>query len=176
MSEWCDTHAKKSKNKGYCIRCYAHLFPNEKSSTRYRTKEKAVAEYIQNRFENMNWIFDKTACGCSKRRPDILVDMFTHVIIIEVDENKHEGYTCESKRMCEISQDFAHRPIVFIRFNPDAYEDDNGIKVTSCWNDGVVKKNKKNEWNLRLKTLENKVSEHISCIPYKTITIEHLFY
>ena len=29
--------------------------------------------------------------------------------------------SCENKRIMEISQDLGHRPIVFIRFNPDEY-------------------------------------------------------
>jgi hypothetical protein len=46
------------------------------------------------------------------------------IIIIEVDENGHnneEYCACENKRIMEISQDLSHKPIVFIRFNPDKY-------------------------------------------------------
>ena len=42
--------------------------------------------------------------GCSRRRPDILIDCASHVIAIEIDEYKHQQYdsTCESKRICQI--------------------------------------------------------------------------
>ena len=175
-SEWCDTYTKKSRNRGFCVRCFANLFPNETSSKRYRTKEKAVAEYVQKEFPERDWKFDAIAGGCSKRRPDIYVDLMTHVIIVEVDENKHQGYNCENKRMCEILEDFAHRPIVFVRFNPDGYKDDNGKAITSCWGDGVIKRNKKKEWDERLNILSNSIREYINNIPEKTLSVEHLFY
>jgi hypothetical protein len=33
----------------------------------------------------------------------------------------------------EISQDVGHRPLVFIRFNPDDYKKKDGKNVLSCW-------------------------------------------
>jgi hypothetical protein len=64
----------------------------------------------------------------------LLLDLGYQVIIIEVDENQHTEYdcSCENKRTMQLSQDLGHRPIVFIRFNPDDYEKD-GTSVTSCW-------------------------------------------
>ena len=47
---------------------------------------------------NLPHVFDKQILGgCSKRRPDNLIEMLTHVIIVEVDENCHINYntTCE---------------------------------------------------------------------------------
>lgn len=32
----------------------------------------------------------------------------------------------------ELSQDLGHRPIIFIRFNPDEYNNTDE-KITSCW-------------------------------------------
>ena len=50
-------------------------------------------------------------------------------------------------RIMELSQDVGHKPIIFIRFNPDEYTDENGDCVTSCWGVNklglcVVKKSK----------------------------------
>ena len=55
-------------------------------------------------------------------------------IIVEIDENQHIDYdcSCENKRMMELSQDVGHRPIIFIRFNPDDYMKGNK-KISSCW-------------------------------------------
>lgn len=161
------------------------MFPDKPVSRNYKTKEFAVVEYITSTFPNLNWIADKIINGgCSKRRPDLLLDLLYQVIIIEVDENQHIDYdcSCENKRIMELSQDLGHRPIIFIRFNPDDYEQD-GMTVSSCWGIDkkgicVVKKSKKNEWIKRLHVLE----EHIQYwtnpnnITNKTIEIIQLFY
>ncbi len=61
--------------------------------------------------------------GCSRRCPDLFLDMGSHIVIVEVDESKYDEYdcTCENRRLMEISQDLNHRHIVMIRFNPDGY-------------------------------------------------------
>ena len=46
------------------------------------------------------WVFDRQVQnGCSKKRPDVLLDVSTHHIIVEIDENRHINYdtTCENK-------------------------------------------------------------------------------
>jgi hypothetical protein len=60
----------------------------------------------------------------------------------------------------EISQDVGHRPIVFIRFNPDEYVNENNEIVKSCWkvnNKEItqIQQNKIKEWNNRLEKLKN---------------------
>jgi len=119
-----------------------------------------------------------------KRRPDLLLDLGYQVIIIEVDENQHTDYdcSCENKRTMELSQDLGHRPIVFIRFNPDDYEKD-GTSVNSCWRVNgkgicVVKKSKKTEWAERLKCLEEHVEYWINPENRTNKTVEtiQLFY
>jgi len=92
------------------------------------------------------------------------LDLGYQVLIIEIDENQHIDYdcSCENKRIMELSQDVGHRPIVFIRFNPDDYQKD-GKNITSCWGINkngicIVKPSKKNEWTQRLNTL----GEHIT--------------
>ena len=82
----------------------------------------------------------------------------------------------------ELSKDVNHRPIVFIRFNPDDYVK-NGINITSCWGNNkkgiaVIKKSKKDEWNQRLKSLENQIDYWINPLnnTNKTIEIIQLFY
>ncbi len=84
--------------------------------------------------------------------------MGSHIIRVEVDENAHTDYdcSCENKRLMELSQDLNHRPIVFIRFNPDDYIDENGKKIKSCWrinkHNGLIVIDQKriNEWNKRI--------------------------
>ena len=187
-SEWCYTTVTK-KYQGYCLYCYIHLFPDKKVSRNYKTKETAVVEFIKDKFSDYHWLVDKRIIdGCSKRRPDLFLDLGYQIIIVEVDEGGHPesnpNYetTCENKRIMEISQDVGHRPIIFIRFNPDGYKK-NGKKITSCWNlnkNGicVVKKSKINEWNERLSCLENTISYCINPENFtnKTVEIIKLFY
>jgi len=93
------------KYKGYCSRCYYYTFPNESHSRNYKTKELMVTDYIKESFEEVKMQFDKVIPnGCSNRRPDVLIDCGTHVIIVEIDENCHKSYesTCENKRICEL--------------------------------------------------------------------------
>lgn len=112
------------KYKDHCLRCFIFTFPNENISKNYKVKEQHVTDFIKETWNNLNFIFDKQINnGCSKRRPDAYLDLLTHIIIIECDENQHKIYEdiCDNKRTMEISNDFANRPIVFIRFNPDSY-------------------------------------------------------
>jgi len=183
-NEWCLTQVQK-KYDGYCLYCYMNLFPDKPVSRNYKTKEYAVVEFVKTKFPSLDWISDKRIFdGCSKRRPDLFLDLGYQIIIIEVDENQHTAYdcSCENKRIMELSQDVGHKPIVFIRFNPDDY-DDNEIRISSCWslnNKGicVVKKSKNNEWIQRLNTLKEQLNYWINPdnITNKTIEIIQLFY
>ena len=69
--------------------------------------------------------------GCSKKRPDSICDYGDQLIIIEIDENQYGSYDpgCENKRIMQLSQDVAHRPLVVIRFNPDRYNLARGSKT-----------------------------------------------
>jgi hypothetical protein len=183
-SEWCSTQVAE-KYDGYCLFCYMHLFPDKPVSRNYKTKEYSVVEFVKSKFPDFQWIADKTITGgCSRRRPDLLLDLLYQIIIVEVDENQHTNYdcSCENKRIMELSQDLGHRPIVFIRFNPDDY-DKNGTNVTSCWGTDkkgicVVKKSKTNEWSERLNVLAEQINYWINPtnVTNKTIETIHLFY
>lgn len=80
----------------------------------------------------------------------------------------------------ELSRDLQHRPIVFIRFNPDAYNQD-GILVKSCWQLnklGIMQiiKSKQKEWEERIETLKQQIQYWIENPTEKTIEIIELFY
>lgn len=81
----------------------------------------------------------------------------------------------------ELSQDVGHRPIVFIRFNPDSYFDENGEKILSCWSinkHGIchIPKNRELEWNKRINILLEQIQYWIDNQTTKTIEIIELFY
>ena len=182
-SPWCETIGNPKYN-GHCLTCFVHLFPNEPNVRNYKTKEKDVVDRITQTFTNFTWVADKKVQdGCSRRRPDLLLDMGSHIIIVEIDENKHTDYdcSCENKRLMELSQDLQHRPIVFIRFNPDDYTNQDGILVKSCWKLnklGVMQitKTKQKEWEERIETLKQQIQYWIDNSTEKTIEIIELFY
>lgn len=165
-SSWCSTQVNGSTHEGFCLRCFVHLFPDKPVSRNYKTKERLVVDFVLAAFPLATWVTDKrVAGGCSARRPDLLCDMGDQVIIVEVDENEHGSYdsTCENKRVMQLSQDVGHRPIVFIRFNPDGYVTSDGVKMSSCFGvDGRtgilrVKKPKADEWAGRLHALKSAI-------------------
>jgi hypothetical protein len=150
----------------------------------YKTKENEVVSRIKETFPDFEWKTDKKISeGCSKRRPDLLCDFGSHIVIIEVDENKHFEYdcSCENKRLMEISQDLGHRPIVFIRFNPDRYTNSEGEVIKSCWRINkwgimVINPKKESEWESRIEHLKEQINYWIDNPSEKTIEIIELFY
>lgn len=144
-----------------------------------------IKQFILKSFPDKTWICDKKIQeGCSRRRPDILLDLGYQVIIIEVDENQHIDYdtSCEKKRINEIYTDLGDRPIVFIRFNPDEYKIKNEQKL-SCWGINklgfyTIKKTYQKEWSNRLENLKNSITYWLNPknIVNDMVEIVYLFY
>jgi len=81
----------------------------------------------------------------------------------------------------ELSQDLQHRPIVFIRFNPDEYTDKYGNQIKSCWRinkSGTMSiiRTKLDEWNHRIECLNEQIQYWIDNPTEKTIETIQLFY
>ena len=133
-------------------------------------------------------ILDKIISGgCSKRRPDGLLDKLTYSIIIEIDEDQHIGYDanlndnepkCDNRRTMELFQDLGSRPIIFIRLNPDKYSI-NGKTNKGCFTNtksGELKLVKK-EFKIRFNKLQETLTSIIdSNVLDKDLTIIKLFY
>jgi len=183
LSEWCSTKVS-NKYDEYCFFCYINLFPDKPITRNYKTKEKTIVDSVIETFPQMTWYSDKKIVdGCSKKRPDLLLDLGNQVIIVEIDENQHNAYdcSCENKRLMMLSQDLGHRPIVFIRFNPDDYIDKTGVKISSCWKlqkTGILAINrlKTKEWANRLEVLKNQINYWLTNNTAKTVEIVHLYY
>ncbi len=178
----CDTCKITQMNQKYkpnCAACHFSLHPNDPRIRNYKTKEQAYMSGLLKKFSQFK--LDKTINGgCSKRRPDGFLDLLTHIIIIEIDENEHKSYddTCNNRRTMELSQDVDHRPIVFIRLNPDGYTlNDKRMKgsFSLTKKTGELKVSKK-EFNKRLNSLIESVDHHMIHIPDKTILIEYLYF
>jgi len=176
----CGTRSSK-KYDDYCLRCYIYTFPDKPISKNYKTKEFEVIQYIKEKFSEYNWISDKIISGgCSRRRPDLLLELEEQIIIIEIDENQHSNYdcSCENKRIMELSQDVGHKSIIFIRFNPDEYYIQKK-KIKSCW--GLDSKGfsiiiKDIEWKERLDILSSNINYWITNNTDKTVEVIQLFY
>jgi hypothetical protein len=144
------------------------------SRPNHKKKERNVINNIKNAFPTFDWICDKCIIGgCSNRRPDLLLDLRSHIIIVEVDENKHSSYGCQKIRNEELSKDLQNRPIVFIRFNPDEYTNKDGILISSCWKKGVLQKEE--EWEERINILKQHIQYWIENTAEQNVEIK-LFY
>jgi len=184
ISEWCNTISTYNKHEGYCLFCYINLFPDKPVVRNYKTKETYIVNHVRKIFPNFTWITDRRVQdGCSRRRPDLLLDLGYQVLVIEIDENQHNNYdcSCENKRLMELSQDIGHRPLVFIRFNPDGYVNNNNNYIKSCWRSNqlgifIINKDSNKDWSNRLTVLENQIQYWIDNATNKTLEVVHLFY
>lgn len=171
----CGTRGYEKYNK-LCYKCFVMTYPDAKTSRNWKTKERAVKDFLISKWPDSIITHDK-AVDCFKFRPDFVIELGSHTIVVEVDEYQHKKYdtSCENKRLMSIFQGLGSRPMVMIRFNPDAYVDETGKRIKGCWQDsGLVIRG--NEWERRLRKLEKKIIEWWDCIPEKEVTIEHLFF
>ena len=182
-NNWCDTFIQNSKYEGYCAYCFINMFPDKPISRNYKTKERAVTDYILKEYPNYNWICDKRIQGgCYKRRPDLLLDLGFQLIIIEVDENQHTSYvcSCENRRLMEISNDVKYRKLIFIRFNPDSYKTRQNKTIKSCWKidkrSGIMTISSQTDWDNRLKVLQKTLEYWINNETNKILECIELFY
>lgn len=108
--------------QGYCLECFRIEYPNDELVRNYRVKEKTIISDIGCKYRDII---------CNKRigdngcilRPDGLIKLESHNIIIEIDEHQHKakGYTDEHGRILKIYNAFDCKPLVVIRFNPDGF-------------------------------------------------------
>ena len=185
-NDWCGAR-KQTKYQGFCYVCFVSNpeFKDHEIVRNYKNKERAVADFVNNLDEtnDLTWVHDKMIeGGCSKRRPDLLVDMGSHIVIVEVDEQQHADYdtTCDQVRNMNLWEDLQCRPIVFIRFNPDKYTKQE-ITVPSCWTLNkkglcVLKPSMRKEWTTRLLGLQESIIYWTKNVPSEMLTTRYLFY
>jgi hypothetical protein len=180
----CGTRVGK-RCKGYCLRCYVYLFPGEKVSHNYKIKEHHFIDYINAAGvlpDTAEVTFDKRLQGgCSARRPDIFVDVCTHTVHAENDEDQHpaSNYSCENKRLMELFRDSGHRPQIQLRFNPDSFTSADGRKHSSCFKyikHGVPVIRDQALWRARMETYIKRFVYHLTHVPDREVTVEHMFY
>ena len=69
---------------------------------------------------------------------------------------------------------------MFIRFNPDAYTDQHGKRVASCWAKNTkglmtIKPSKKVEWEARIDKLKQEIQNFIDNPPQKIVELSSFF-
>ena len=175
----CNLVRAHTKFNNMCSGCYYYMNPNSVLTRNHKSKENQIISDLNKELNNII-IQDKIISnGCSKRRPDGLIKLNDYNIIIEIDENQHNDYSCENKRLMEIFKDLGNSPLTMIRFNPDAYKLDNK-KIKSPFGitkiDGKLKIINKKEYKLRFNKLLDTINSNIKIIPNKEINVIHLFY
>jgi len=169
---------KKYRFRPYCFQCYCVLNPDADIPRKFMIKENYLRKELKEYFSDNELVFNKIIDdGCSQRRPDVRIELFSHSIIIENDEEQHKNTSCENKRTMELFAALGNRPLVMIRFNPDKYTK-HGVKIQGCFKDnktGSLSINKK-EWDKRISALMAEIDYHIYNIPEKEITIEYMYY
>jgi hypothetical protein len=74
-------------------------------------------------------------------------------------------------------QEALNRPVIFIRFNPDAYNKNKScFKLLKKLGFTTIPKDQEQEWKNRLQTLKTTILENINNITFEPITIIKLYY
>ena len=179
MCKYCTLTRSSQKFDGFCVYCFIHLFPDRPMSRNYKVREKHVFdEVIKLLPQDIIVTRDKTVGGCSRRRPDLMIDLGTHWICAENDENCHKNYdtTCEIARINELYSDMADRPIILIRFNCDKYSKGKSLFKKDSRTDIDIIANQK-EFKERIKVFVNCIQKYLkSESPKDPLTIEYLYY
>jgi Holliday junction resolvase len=148
--------------KGLCNYC-------RPATIQAHNKELAIKALLEAQLGHIDFVHDRVTeaileCACRKYRPDFWAELPTFVLVIEVDEHQHEQYepSCELRRLVELLVACMGKPLVVIRYNPDAYMIQGETQRTST---------KKRQAALidRIQKYENNYLD-------KILTVEYMFY
>ena len=161
-SEWCESNAYyKNEEDGnyYCLDCLLSIKPDDPRLKTCVRKEfyvlaelerklpwlqessvkvvwdSGIAAATDDLISDENFVLQYKPGACSGKRPDLLCDFGGFILVIEIDENQHlrNCVSSEKQKMNEIWEQLGNKPIAFIRFNPDEYIDDDGVKHASTF-------------------------------------------
>lgn len=170
----CNITTENRNYKPYCSSCYYNLNPEEERSINFKTKELAFTQQLY-----PDLILDRVIQGgASRYRPDALLRLPTHCIIIEIDECQHLAYcnNAESMRLAAIQRDLNNVPLIVIRLNPDGYSD--GVKrIEGCFSrkkGALVRKEK--EYKRRLRALQEALDAAIAVENHSGLSVVPLFF
>jgi hypothetical protein len=106
----------------YCKSCKTYITLGK--TVKHHAKENTVKNLLQE--HEIKYTHDLIVKdGCSRKRPDFIINPTWGTIILEVDEFQHnrKTYTCECEiqRMKMLYFDVGVENLLFIRYNPDEY-------------------------------------------------------
>lgn len=144
--------------------CAIHDIETER---RKRPHELKLADWLRDNLDIpwTSWNKTATASGCGGRyRPDFAWQTQTHVVILECDEDQHKAisYSCDSKRMVDLVNGYGGQPVIFVRYNPDAFK--------------IGKKHRNPVFEDRMDILKEVLDTTIRNVPTDLLTIHRLFY
>jgi hypothetical protein len=122
------------KYKNYCTECFRRNFPLDPLTFQMRSKTKEIAtrDYINANYDGFQHdrILETGHCDCTiKRRIDHRKLIGNTLLVIETDENQHKSYDKMDEETRYDDLYMAHSgKWVYIRFNPDKYINQNGIR------------------------------------------------
>ncbi len=171
--------SNRLKYKQHCTNCFYYKFPEHVQTRNHKTKENTIFTDLLKIYPNI--IRDKIISGgCSRRRPDGLIQLKDYNIIIEIDEDQHVNYECENKRTMEIFQDLGNSPLTIIRFNPDSFIDENNRKHESLFKTNkltsIFEIRNERKYSDRLNILIDTIKHKIKNVPNREIDVVSLFY
>ena len=110
-----------------CNDCHAYAQPKIRHAKELEIK--ALLESCGFKFQ-YDQVIDSS---CTRQRPDFVIEFVTInsqllIIIVEVDENQHRSYSClcEQARMIMLFQTFGGTQVIFVRYNPDSFKNNEG--------------------------------------------------
>lgn len=132
-----------------------------------RTKENNILNNIK-KYINYDWNCNKQLeCLC---RPDMHTIIDNNVLMIEIDENQHNGYDVEleNERIRKIYKELNKKNMCIIRINPDRYIDSKNNKHESIVNNI-------DEFNIRMNIVVDVIKQNIET-NRNGLNIIYLFY
>lgn len=173
----CNRTSVNPNYKPHCSACYFDLNKDAVPVINFKTKEFAYLNPLKELYPGL--IQDRVIeGGLSRLRPDGLLCLDTHVIVVEIDEGQHTCYddVHEDGRLQDIYNDLRGRKMKVIRLNPDGYSI-SGKRVKGSFvrkPDGLEKQNA--EFNRRLAALKDEFARSVATVPDEEIEIVRLYY
>ena len=132
----CERKNELCNDDGICLSYCRPTQLSQNTKVYIKKKESITLAYLDNNIKShLIPIDDKIIDNsCVKRRPDRIYDCGFYFLIVEIDENQHNGYKntgCvftkdiqEKRRMIQIHEGLStgQIPCVFLRFNPDNFK------------------------------------------------------
>ena len=118
---------------GLCVNFCGLTEKHKELKKHQKLKEKRVIQIVEKEFmkpTEYNVRVDRDCGGVNSEEKEIGFDFGKYIVFLEVDENRHKSY-CELgeiNRMKNIYMNEGGIPIVFIRYNPDNFVDNNKKK------------------------------------------------